>query len=262
MSTPFDKAVAAIAEARYHNHRREDHSDVVSEAIFADLHQQCSTLRADLDAGVVKMWLNVSSPGDRARKVDLFIGEPDAEGEPVIDRVRIAIENKSVITAHRNRTNRFDDLQKVLGAIQGARPEAIMIGTVLVGLAMRYLNVPDRVKMFYRDEKEAEFERKVLPRLSSGDDKLWREFDWAISRNKERDPADTVAHLRTLPVRNPAQTHQKGFDALLLVPVEIDNVNPPSLPRPNPLGIDVDAEYQRMLDHVSAAYSARWHFGT
>jgi hypothetical protein len=41
--------------------------------------------------------------------------------------------------------------------------------------------------------------------------------------------------------------------------VTIDNVNPPSLPRPNSCGIDVDAEYQRMLDQLCAAYKARWH---
>ena len=43
------------------------------------------------------------------------------------------------------------------------------------------------------------------------------------------------------------------------VPVHIDNVNPPSLPRPNRLGIDVDAEYARMLEQMCAAYRARWH---
>lgn len=259
--TPFDKAIEAVRAAGYHNHRKEGHSDVVSLAIFDDLKATCPALRADLASGAVRMWLNVSSPGDRARKVDLFIGEATDSDEPDVNRVRIALENKSVITAHRNRTNRFDDLQKVLGAIQGARPEASVIGTVLVGLSTRCLNVPDRVKMFFRDEKEVEFDQKVLPRLSSGDEKLWEEFDWAISQNTKRDPADTVAHLRTLPVRNPAQTHQKGFDALLLVPVEIDNVNPPRLPRPNALGIDVDAEYRQMLEHVCAAYSGRWHFG-
>lgn len=258
--TPFDLAIDAIRRAGYHNHRKEGHSDVVSRAIFEDLRSSCAALRADLDSGAVRMWLNVSSPGDRARKVDLFIGEPTGNDEPDINRVRIAVENKSVITAHRNRTNRFDDLQKVLGAIQGVRPEAIMVGTVLVGLCDRYLNVPDKVKMFYRDEKEQEFEEKVLPRLSTGDRSLWTEFKWAVSKNRPNDPAETVAQLRELPLRNPAQTHQKGYDALLLVPVRIDNVNPPQVPRPNDLGIDVDSEYTRMLQQTCAAYTARWHF--
>jgi len=33
----------------------------------------------------------------------------------------------------------------------------------------------------------------------------------------------------------------------------IDNVNPPSLARKNSLGIDIDAEYQRMLERVCSA---------
>jgi hypothetical protein len=257
--TPFDKAIEAIRLAGYHNHRREGHSDVVSTAIFEDLVAECAALREDVAQGKVGMWLNVSSPGDRSRKVDLFVGESNAEGEPDIARVRIAVENKSVITAHRNRTNRFDDLQKVLGGIHGARPEAILIATVLVGLSERVLNVPDHVHKFYREEREEEFESKVLPRLSSGDQSLWSEFSWAVSKNRPRDPGETVAHLRTIPTRNPAQTHLKAYDTVLLVPVVIDNVNPPSLPRPNALGIDVDADYKKLIHQTCAAYTARWH---
>jgi hypothetical protein len=36
-------------------------------------------------------------------------------------------------------------------------------------------------------------------------------------------------------------------------------VNPPSLARENTLGIDIDAEYQRMLERVCSAYRTRWH---
>jgi hypothetical protein len=176
MTTPFDNAIAAIARAGYHNHRVETHSDTVSDGLFQDLLARCEPLKGDLDLGVVKVWRSISAPGDRLRKVDLFVGEPGAGGEPDIHKVRIAIENKSVITAHRNRTNRFDDLRKVLGAIHGARPEALLIATVLIGLSERVLNIPDQVHKFYRDREE-EFERKVLPRLSTGDQRLWDDFD-------------------------------------------------------------------------------------
>ena len=124
MSTPFDDAIAAIAKARYHNHRLEAHSDVVSDGIVGELRRVCEPFRRDLEAGVVRIWKNVASPGDRERRVDLFVGEPAQAGEPDITKVRIAVENKSVITAHRNSTNRFDDLKKVVAAVQGARPEA------------------------------------------------------------------------------------------------------------------------------------------
>lgn len=258
MTTPFDRAIAAIAAARYHNHRLENHSDTVSDGILADLLARCEPLRADFQSGVVKAWQNVSAPGDRRRKVDLFVGEPDENDEADIHTVRIAVENKSVITAHRNRTNRFDDLGKVLAAVHGARPEALLIATVLVGLADRVLNIPDQVHKFYRDREE-EFERDVLPRLSSGDRTLWTQFDWAISRNRPHDPTRTVELFHTLPVRKSGHTHVSGYDYVALVPVLIDNVNPPVLPRPNPLGIDVDHEYQKLLTQMCSAYTARWH---
>jgi hypothetical protein len=258
VSTPFDVAVAAIAAAGYHNHRLEQHSDVVSDGIVADLQAACEPFRLDVESGAVRIWKNVSSPGDRGRRVDLFVGEPDASGNPDMARVRIAIENKSVITAHRNRTNRFDDLSKVMVAIQATRPQAILIATVLVGLAERVLNVPDKVHSFYRDHEE-EFERDVLPRLSTGDVSLWEEFSWAISHNSAKDPAGTVELFRTLPVRGPAETHLKAYDSVLIVPVRIDNVNPPELPRPNELGIDVDAGYEEFILKTCRAYTARYH---
>jgi hypothetical protein len=258
MTTPFDAAIAAVALAGYHNHRLEAHSDAVSTALFADLVERCAPLRRDLENGTVNVWTNVRAPGDRLRKVDLFVGEPGPAGKFDIEGVRIALENKSVITAHRNRGNRFDDLRKVLSTIHGARPEALVIATVLIGLSPRVLNIPDQVHPFFRD-REDEFRRSVLPRLSTGDQTLWDEFSWAISKNSKTDPARTLSLLRTLPTRRAGHTHVQGYDFVLLVPVSIDNVNPPRLPRPNALGIDVDLDYDRMLEQLCAAYTARWH---
>ena len=138
------------------------------------------------------------------------------------------MENKSVITAHRNRTNRFDDLKKVVAAIQGERPEALLIATVLIGVAGRFLNIPDQVHKVYRG-REDEFDRDVRPLFQS------------------------------LPTRGSAQTHLTACDSVLLVPVHIDNVNPPELPRPNALGIDIDADYDAFLERTCKAYTARWH---
>lgn len=258
MRTPFDDAIEAIARHGYHNHRLETHSDAVSSGVFKDLLERCPALQSDVKAGTVKSWFNVQSPGDRLRRIDLFIGEPGPSGGVDEQKVRIALENKSVITAHRNRTNRFDDLKKVLGAIHAARPEALIVGTVLIGLADRVLNVPDRVqpRFVIRDSRgqpvgvDLRFEQNVLPRLSTGDATLWTEFPDAISYNRPTDPERTLSLLKTLPTRPPGHTHVEGFDYLLGVPVFIDNVNPPALPRPNPLGVEVDGEYERMLQQV------------
>lgn len=258
MTNPVDAALALIQAKGYHNHRLETHSDTVSDGMLADLLATCGILREDFDAGVIKAWKNVSSPGDRLRKVDLFIGEPDDSGLPDIHRVRIAVEHKSVITAHRNRTSRFDDLRKVLSAIHHARPETILVATVLVGLCDRVLNIPDQVHKFYRD-REDEFVQNVLPRLSTGDNSLWTEFSWAVSTNSLADPEKTVALFRSLPTRAPGHTHVEGYDFVLIAPVSIDNVNEPTLPRPNSLGLDVDAQYAQLLTTICAAYTARWH---
>lgn len=123
--------------------------------------------------------MNVNAPGDRGRRIDLFVGEPAADGSsPDLEKVRVVIENKSVITAHRNRTNRFDDLKKALESIHGVKKEAIIVATIMVGLADRVLNIPDQVKKRYKDQVRR-FENRILPRLSSGDQSLWKEFNWS-----------------------------------------------------------------------------------
>jgi hypothetical protein len=259
MKTPFDAFIDDIKKSRYHNHRLELHSDVVSQGIVKDLADLCKPFRDDLESRTIRRWINVKAPGDRKRKIDLFIGEPAEDGvSPDLRKVRLVIENKSVITAHRNRTNRFDDLKKALESIHGVKKEAIIVATVLVGLAERYLNIPDQVKKRFRNQPQR-FEKRILPRLSSGDQLLWKEFDWAISTNRADDSRKTVEHFAKLPRRNPAYTHEVGYDFVLMVPVYIDNVSPPSLPRPNALQIDVDKDYATMLDVICRAYSARWH---
>jgi hypothetical protein len=128
----------------------------------------------------------------------------------------------------------------------------------MIGLAERVLNVPDRVHPQYRG-REAEFQADVLPRLSSGDQSLWSEFPGAVSENRPDDPEKTAQMFKELPTRSPGHTHVVGYDSMLLVPVQINNVDPPTLPRPNSLGIDIDAEYDLMLTQMCNAYIARWH---
>jgi hypothetical protein len=258
MPTPFDAVIAGIIARGFHNHRLEDHSDAISEGLFRDLLEECDAFREDLEAGTIKHWLNVNAPGARERKIDLFVGEPSATGKHDLSKIRLALENKSVITAHRNKDSRFDDLNEALQVIHRVKPDTIIIATVLVGLATRVLNIPDAVKKTYKS-KMAVFNRSILPRLSRGDQSLWSKFDWAISKNRSDDPQKTVAKFRSLPLREPAQTHKVGYDYVLLVPVIINNVDPPTLAPSNTLGIDLDRDYADMLSIICTAYTARWH---
>lgn len=257
MNTPFDRLVREISQRRFHSHRSPEHSDILSQGIFEDLQDRCTKIRDDLKADRIRKWINVRAPGGRGRRIDLFIGEPIESGKPDLSKIRIAIENKSVITAHRNSTNRYDDLAETLEAIHNARKEAIVAATVLIGLAPRFLNVQDGVKRLFRKDNER-FEKEILPRLSSGDQALWEEFESAVSVNQPGDARKTLDKFRLLPTRKPAFTHIPGFDFALFVPIHIDNVNPPTLPRPNELGINVDESYETMLAQVCHAYSIRW----
>lgn len=257
MNTPFDQMIGDIKARGFHNHRLEDHSGAVSRGILRDLSAACEPFRLDFTARLIREWFDFPSPGGRSRKLDLVVAEPGEEAaEPNLSRLRLCVENKSVVTAHRNRTNRYDALSDVLGVLHQKKPDAILVATVLVGIADNVLNVPDRVKPFVSAE---DFTGRVLPRLSTGDEALWSEFPHAVSRNRPRDAARTSEKFRELPTRPPGRTDLVAYDYVLLVPVFIDNVSPPRVARDNALGIDVDAEYRSMLDRICKAYTARWH---
>ncbi len=186
---------------------------------------------------------------DRVTRRDLQAWCPPLSGE----RLRIQV---CAIIAHRGRMNCFDRLERIQVKVRRSDPESLIVATVLVGVAQRVLNVPDRVSPML---PEKDFEARVLPRLSSGDQSLWSEFPHAISINRALDPKRTIEKLRQLRTRHPGHTHVEGYDYVLFVPVEIDNVNPPRVARENDLGIDVDADYKEMLSMIYRAYRARWH---
>ena len=261
MTTPFDEVVEEIKKRGYHNHRLEEHSDTVSVGIFNDLLKTCPALREDVDSGKVRYWLNIPAPGARHRKIDLLVGQAiTATNEPDLEKLRICVENKSVVTAHRNRDARFDDLNETLKVIYDVKPEAVIVATVMIGIAERTLNVPDVIKRKYKKTgRLKEFETEIVPRFSRGDQSLWEEFQEAISENKPSHPQKTLEKFRGLRQRAPGYTHIPGYDFILFVPVFIDNVNVPYVARQNSLGIDIDKQYSAMLDAICKAYKTRWH---
>ena len=262
MTTPFDAVMQQIKVRGFHNHRLEDHSDVLSRGILRDVQDRCAPFSVDLTAGEIASWLNVGTPGKRRRKIDLLVSEPSNSGEPDLEKLRLCLENKSVVTAHRNRTNRFDDLDLVLELLHHTKAEAVLVATVIVGVAERVLNVPEGIKPRFK-KRLGEFAAQIVPRLSSGDQSLWEEFDFAISTNRPNEPAITVSKFRQLRNRSPGYTHMVGYDYVLLVPAFINNVDPPYIPGPDDprnLGINVQGDYDAMLDTICKAYTARWHF--
>lgn len=257
MKTPADRVVERIIQDGYHDHRSARHSDIICNHFILDLLKECPPLAEDVNDGKVKWGLNVEVQG-LTHKVDLMVYETDHDSStPALDRARLCMENKSVITAHgKNRKNRQSDLSDFANLLQSKKPEAIVLGHVLVGTGIQYVNVPDAVKKTCQILK-IDFEQDVLPRLSSGDLDLWAEF--GSKPNSDDAALKTIQMMRSLPVKQKGFTHELGFDYLLIEPVFIDNINPPRVERNNPFGINIDSQYEEMLKRTGRTYTSRWH---
>lgn len=257
MITPADRVVERILQDRYHDHRSARHSDIICNHFILDLLKQCPALANDIESAKVEYRLNVDVSG-LTHKVDLMIYEvDDMNTDPALERARLCMENKSVITAHgKNRKNRQSDLSDFANLLQAKKPEAIVLGHVLVGTGIQYVNIPDAVKRKCQI-LDIDFDVDVLPRLSSGDQKLWEEF--GTKPNSVDAATKTIEMMGTLPVKEKGFTHELGFDFLLIEPVFVDNINPPRVERENPFGINIDAQYEEMLKRTCRAYASRWH---
>ena len=251
MKPLLDSILDGIARNGYHNHRLESHSDTISHRIIADLRTACPAFDGDCKSDAIRVWHKTRGPDDRT--TDLLAGVANADGSPNLAEVRLLVEHKSVITAHRNRNARFQDIDRERLSAHRENPRTILAATVIVGTCERVLNVPDCVARFYKTT----FATDILPRLSTGDESLWREFNMCVSENKPDDPRKTIDLFRKTPIRGSADTHLAALDFLLIAPVAIDNVNPP---RSNTnLGIDAEADYRRMIHHMCRLYNLRWH---
>ena len=148
MVIPFDLHAKRANDVGYHNHRQNSHSDIISEGIFADIRTESTLIRDEIDKGVVNFWTNTCIPWGRGRNTDFVIAEPKIiDGKTTVDseKVRMIIEHKSVVTAHRNRDARHDDLNNLYQ--EAAKDERVIIGaTVMIGMNLRYLNIPDSIK--------------------------------------------------------------------------------------------------------------------
>lgn len=169
MVTPFDEHAKRANEDGYHNQRVNTHSDLVSLGIIRDLYQNCEALRVDLDSGEVGFWINRPNPWGRKRNTDFLIAKPlagsiQAKKRPRIlgqlgaagigahpdpQAVRVIGEHKSIVTAHRNRSARHDDLDHLYQDGNAKSPDTILFATVMIGTAPWYLNVADGVKNFF-----------------------------------------------------------------------------------------------------------------
>lgn len=266
MPTPFDGILNNILRRGYHNHRLDEHSDLMTDQIIVDLTRRCQAFARDQASPRFKGWYNVKAADDRT--TDYIFGPVHSDGpydllgkpsrpKPDLTDIRLLIEHKSVVTAHRNRSARCQDIEREMRAIYAHNPKTIIVATIIVGTCLKVLNVPDCVKKDPR-YSAADLEARIVPRLSTGDQLLWDDFNRCVSLNKHHEPLTRVALFQNLPIRKP-QVVDPGMptmDFVLLIPMAIDNVNPPSLSTIN--GINAIRAYDAMLDHICQAYSSRW----
>lgn len=285
--TPYDDHADQVAKSGYHGHRGSGHMDVVSRGILRDLREKCAAIREDLDDGTIGCWVNCTIPwGEGEWAGDIILAEPQkpakaskskpanfaAEGaasvpgaKPDGRKLRLVVEHKSVVTAHRNKNSRGRELNDDVNNANNAGWTVVVAATILIGTAPKVLNVVDGVRRLYKDPArrgkylEDKFEAEVGERLKAKDPAVWKDLHPFVSENRATDPADTVTFFRqVLPVRPQGSRAQRGLDALLLVPVYYDNVGTARVDRSNSVGIDVDAEYADFLRRLCTAYSMRW----
>lgn len=277
LETPFDRHAARVNQIGYHNHRVNTHSDIISDGIVQDLRTGCPVLKRDLDSLRIGYWRNKKNPWGRKRNTDLVVAQPVAGAipqgrlppaeevwrgaaafrkvEPDLDRIRIVVEHKSILTAHRNLSARHDDLNNL--AQEAARSPNVIVGaTVMVGTAPRMLNVPDGVKKLYKSKPDR-FERDVVSRMKKHDPRLWEKFKEFVSTNQPEHIAHSFHVLMSTVVKRRPSDNRKavGYDAFLVVPVFYDNVNEARVVRDNPYGIDVDGEYHKFIQRIADDYT-------
>lgn len=285
-STPFDEHARRVVASGYHAHRGSTHSDVISERILDDLVERCPALREDLHGGKVGCWLNIKIPFHEGTwDADLVIAEADeatVEGKappkgkkdglaaikgskPDGNKLRLVIEHKSVVTAHRNRGNRFKELATDVKYSNDAGYNVIVAATILLGTAPQVLNVVDGVRKRYRvpgttgKYHEEKFEAEIGHRLRAKDPKIWEDYAEFVSYNKPNDAAKTAEYFRTnLSERSQDRWNQPGIDALMVVPVYYDNVGTAYVDRKHALGEDFDVAYSAFLEKLCKAYTRRW----
>jgi hypothetical protein len=268
-TNPFDLHASLVNQIGFHNHRVNTHSDIISDGIISDLKLASKSFSSDLESKRIAPFKNQPNPWGRGRNTDLIIAKPLDKSQPLSSHIRVIMEHKSVITAHRNRDARHDDLFNICQEAS-ADPQIVLAGTVMIGLCEKVLNIPDHIRKTYKLPKisksgrqmseynEARFENEILSRVRNHDQKLWDDFQYAISYNTPGDIRQTLSKFRTLPIRQKGDPDSIGFDALLLVPVYYNNVDPARVARDNTLGMEVDKDYAAFIQAIAAAYEDRY----
>jgi hypothetical protein len=208
------------------NPRGQQHSNELSKYMLDDLVRKSSALSADLASERVVAEYNkrVEAPHS-GRNVDFVIRDNEAPGP--LDSIRIAIEHKTLMTAHgKARLNRQGDIIAAATHNHNHGKSTIVGATMIVNMSQLYRN-PDA------------FAREII-RTQISEEK-WTAYI-----------ADTLACFTGLSMRSDIQGEKDEPEAVAIILVHYDGENParlvmaPPAPQPGEQG-HIGVLYQRIL---------------
>ena len=178
------------------NPRSQANSNALSDFLVADLQRQCSEIATHLQ---VKKIVPIKNADVRtkvaSRNVDLVLDEETA------GKVRIAIEHKTIMTAHgKARLNRYGDIIAYCNHMHNHRRESIASATVIINCSPAYENPDGFAKGLVRPRFDM---RKVV--------------------------ADTAKIFADIPLRSSPEEPNDQPEALAVIIVDYDGQNPAKL---------------------------------
>lgn len=228
MSAP-EAYIAWINKHLGFNPRSQANSDALSDFVVADLRERCAALDAALSLGELVPRKNPTVRTRVAgRSVDLVLHE---KGKQAAISVRISVEHKSIMAAHgKARWNRYGDVIAYCNHMHNHRRDCVAASIVVVNTSPAYQN-PDA---FAKGLKRPRFDMdKVV--------------------------ADTVRIFAGIPRRNEPDDPNDQPEALAVILVDYDGVNPAKLIRGKSAprhGSSID--YQKFLRRICELYERRF----
>ena len=214
------------------NPRSQANSDALSDFVIADLKANCPLFRAAIDSGSLISRTNPNVKTKVAeRSIDLVFHQKGGASQM---SVLVSVEHKTIMTAHgKARKNRYGDLIAYCNHMHNHRKDCIAAGIVVINTSGEYEN-PDG---FATGLKRPHF-------------------------NMEKVVADTIGIFSAIPLRNEPDDPNDQPEALAIIVVRYDGMNPASLvtqaPAPeagNP--VHYAKFLRRMCDLFGKRFSAR-----
>ncbi|MHB8655835.1 MAG: hypothetical protein ACYDA9_18380 [Terriglobia bacterium] len=181
------------------NPRSQANSDALSDFVVADLQESCPVLRAALKQGELKPRKNPAVHTTVAeRSIDLVLYET---GDSPKIAVRLSVEHKTIMTAHgKARKNRYGDIIAYSNHMHNHNPMCIAGAIVIVNVSPLYENPDAFAKGLLRPKFKME---KIVK--------------------------DTVSIFEKIPLRDTPNDPGELPEALAVIVVDYDGVNPSKL---------------------------------